>query len=145
MATDITILMVDDDKDDHIFFREALDNLKVGQISVLSVYDGSEAMNFLLKKGEYSKNNSPLPDFIVLDLNMPVLDGWGVMEQLKSLAQFHHLPIYVLTTSWQEAHQTECKRLGCSGFFSKPPDHNDLKAVIQSMLDDAAERQQMIS
>jgi CheY-like chemotaxis protein len=140
MAKFFHILLVDDDPDDHQFFREALRGLKIGNhianevVNVSSVYNGVQAMEYLLKGGVYATAAEPVPDFVVLDLNMPGMDGFEVLKQIRKKPEFAMLPVYVLTTSRDVKHKSACKELGCTGFFSKPPKKEELRVVISKMI-----------
>lgn len=132
--------MADDDLDDHALFKDALKGVKVGGFNssevfnVVSVYNGVQTMEYLLKRGTYKTSTDPLPDFIVLDLNMPVMDGFDVLKEIRKQNDLISIPVYVLTTSRDELHKQKCRDLGCAGFFSKPPSLTELRAVVQKML-----------
>src|SRR5688572_16179713 len=82
----LNILLIDDDPDDHQIFRSALkdvylEDFRVADIvKVHSIYNGALAIDNLLRKGFYKNNKDPLPDIIVLDLNMPLVDGFVVIH-----------------------------------------------------------------
>jgi len=91
-------------------------------------------MLYLLKQGRFSGNTDPLPHLLVLDLNMPVMDGWAVLQEINKHQELKKIPVYVLTTSKSEEHMRKCKDLGCAGFFSKPPKLDELRIVLSQML-----------
>ena len=88
MPNRINILLVDDDVDDHDFCREALDGIKVLNANLISLYDGKEAVDYLLFKNAFSGRKDPDPDLIILDLNMPIMDGWQCLEVLRKHKKF---------------------------------------------------------
>jgi CheY-like chemotaxis protein len=133
----INILLADDDPDDHDFFREAINLLNMPTCNVTYVYNGLLAIDYLLKRESYENNRDPAPDLIVLDLNMPILDGFTTLTEIKKRERIKHIPVYILTTSRERQHIQKCLDLGCAGFFSKPPKLQELKEVIRKMLDDA--------
>lgn len=140
MDTFINILFADDEIEEHIFFKEAINKINVVGHNVMSVYDGVQVLDYLLKEGPYKNSKDPVPDLLILDLNMPLMDGFGVIKKLKSLVQFKNLPLYVLTTSGNTDQLTICKNLGCSGYFAKPVKNDKLTKIIESILEKEATR-----
>jgi CheY-like chemotaxis protein len=134
MKDTINILLVDDDLDDHEFFKAAIHSIENVNCSVSYVFNGRQAMDYLLKTNAYKNINDPLPDFIALDVNMPVMDGFEFLKELKKNEKFRNIPVYILTTSRDISHLKKCKDLGCDDFFSKPPSLNELTSVIKKML-----------
>lgn len=131
----INILLVDDDLDDHDFCRDALDRLKILNSNLVSVYNGREALDYLLKRSSFSGSEDPKPDLIILDLNMPVMDGWDCLKELKKHDGLKGIPVYVLSTSRRNEDHKRCQEMGCLGFFSKPPKVDELQRVLSLMLD----------
>jgi len=85
------------------------------------VSDGEEAMDFLLRRGDYDKPAAaPRPDLLLLDLNMPKLDGRQVLQQIRKDEGLRSLPVVVLTTSKQEEDIIRSYELGCNSFITKP-------------------------
>jgi CheY-like chemotaxis protein len=136
----LNILLIDDDPDDHQIFRSALkdvylEDFKVSDIvKVQSIYNGALAIDYLLKKGFYRSNKDSLPDIIVLDLNMPLIDGYEVIREIHNHPELSRIPIYVLTTSRDEDIKKKCLALKCAGFYSKPAKKAELKAIIEQMM-----------
>src|SRR5688572_11689614 len=103
--TNFTILIVDDDQDDHDMFRSSIkrieiDGFKISEIiKLVSTYNGQEGLDFLLKKAELNSTKTSLPDFIVLDLNMPKMDGYTMLQKLSLEKELNQIPVYILTTS----------------------------------------------
>jgi CheY-like chemotaxis protein len=138
MSKHTKILLADDDEDDFLFFQEALGRTKIegvpaSEIVTLNyVQNGVQALNHLTRHNTLQEDL--LPDLIVLDLNMPILDGFAVLKEIKRNDRLKTIPVYLLTTSKSEEHKNECKKLGCAGFFSKPPQLSELQAIIEKML-----------
>ena len=85
------------------------------------VSDGEETMDFLLRRGDYDKPAAaPRPDLLLLDLNMPKLDGRQVLQQIRKDEGLRSLPVVVLTTSKQEEDIIRSYELGCNSFITKP-------------------------
>ena len=96
------------------------------------VSDGEEAMDYLLRRKQYADpKQAPRPDLLLLDLNMPKLDGRQVLQQMKSNPQLAVIPVIVLTTSQQEQDILQSYQLGCNSFIKKPV---DVHAFIDTMI-----------
>lgn len=94
------------------------------------VSDGEEALDYLYHRGAYGDSPSaPAPDLILLDLNLPKLDGRGVLMAIRSDASLRSLPVVVLTTSDQEVDIVRSYNLGCNSFITKPVDPAAFVAV----------------
>lgn len=133
MKENYSILLVDDDPDDHYFFRDALKKVNVPS-SLTSVHTGAEAMDLLLKKGRYANDTLKNPDLIVLDLNMPLLTGFDVLHQIKSNTKISGIPVYILSTSQDAADSKRVLDMGASGFYGKPGSAVKLHQIIVEML-----------
>jgi CheY-like chemotaxis protein len=119
------ILYAEDDFDDFESVKEALDQLSDQQL-LLHAKNGAEAVSFI-------ENATVLPSLIVLDLNMPVMDGKEVLQWLKDRNEYKHIPIMVFTTSSREDDVKLCQKHNCT-FFRKPTLYRDLLHVAQTML-----------
>lgn len=119
------ILYAEDDFDDFESVKEALDQLSDHQL-LLHAKNGAEAVSFI-------ENATVLPSLIVLDLNMPVMDGKEVLQWLKDRNEYRHIPIMVFTTSSREDDVKLCQKHNCT-FFRKPTLYRDLLHVAQTML-----------
>ncbi|HOZ86390.1 MAG TPA: response regulator [Bacteroidia bacterium] len=86
-----------------------------------------------MKRGEFSETDQGQPDLIFLDLNMPLLDGYGALTQIRSNLMFKDLPIYVLSTSGFEYDHKKSKQLGANDFFTKPTRLPELKDIIKNI------------
>jgi CheY-like chemotaxis protein len=134
------ILMIDDDQDDHDLFRSGIkdivvDNFKLSElVRVISVHSGMQGLNYLLKREEYKNNQDNLPDFVVLDLNMPLMDGFSTLQEMRAHSSLREIPVYILTTSKSDEHRKKCIKLNCAGFFSKPSAKKELREIIAQML-----------
>jgi CheY-like chemotaxis protein len=90
-------------------------------------------MAFLRKQGNYA--DAPTPDLILLDLNMPVMDGHEVLAEIVQDDDLKHLPVVILTTSADERTVLAMYKLRCSAFATKPIDFNDFSRLIQGIAD----------
>src|ERR1700741_3643337 len=96
-----TILMADDDADDRMMMKEALEENNFSH-SLEFVEDGAELLDYLYKRGKFVSEKLIRPNLIILDLNMPKVDGREALSQIKSNLNFKRIPVIVLTTSRAE-------------------------------------------
>ena len=123
------ILLVEDNEDDVYLIREAFDEASL-RVSLHHVDNGEKCMRFLRRQGDYA--NAPSPDLILLDMNMPVMDGYEVMTEIVKDEKLRHLPVVVLTTSYEAADIQKMYGLRCSSYITKPVDFdNFVKAIGQ--------------
>ena len=127
------ILHVEDQDADAYLFRAALDQAGIG-ISVYRVSDGDQALAFLNKSGIYQKARRP--DRVVLDLNMPRVDGWTVLRNLKEKAELKDVPIVVLSTSQRLEDRIRSMALGARQYLAKPNHFDDLVRVVECLCAD---------
>lgn len=123
--------MADDDPDDQILLRQALNENKIFN-AVRFVKNGEELIDFLYKRGEF-EDVASLPGLILLDLNMPKMDGRQALKLLKADPILKKIPIVVLTTSRADADILECYDLGVNSFISKPVNFADLVDVTREI------------
>jgi len=123
------VLLVDDNQADTDLMTEVL--TKNGDSHVQSVRDGVEAMAFLRRKGKYAKAVSP--HLIVLDLNMPRINGFQVLEWLKEHPTLYRMPVAVMTSSDHDPHAARAYELGADSYLIKPPDAEALLALDQRL------------
>jgi len=118
-AAPIEVLLVEDSPGDVRLTREALRDAKV-QLSLNVVSDGVEAMEFLSRTMMFSA--APRPNIILLDLNLPRLDGREVLEAIKRNPTLMNIPVVVLTTSESQADVMRSYKLHANCFITKPVD-----------------------
>lgn len=119
------ILYAEDDYDDFESVKEALYQLSDHQI-LLHAKNGAEAVSFI-------ENATILPSLLVLDLNMPVMNGKEVLLWLRDKEEYKTIPVMVFTTSSREEDVKLCQKHNCT-FFRKPTLYRDLLHVAQTML-----------
>ncbi|MBU0735230.1 MAG: response regulator [Pseudomonadota bacterium] len=127
----IPILLVEDDEDDIAITERAFKRARVSN-PLYIVRDGEEALEFLKHTGRYTDpDKAPRPGIILLDLNMPGLDGREVLERIKKDPKLHYIPVVVLTTSSEEADVLGCYVKGANTYITKPVDFEGfMHAVI---------------
>jgi len=127
------ILLVEDDRGSQELTRRALDEGKIRN-DLRIVEDGEEALAYLFRRGKYKDPaTSPRPDLLLLDLNLPRVDGREVLEQIRADSKLRRMAVVVLTTSRQEEDILRSYELGCNSFITKPVDINQFIRVIQAL------------
>jgi two-component system response regulator len=127
-ARPVRILLVEDSPGDVNLTREALRRAKVAN-ELEVVGDGVEAMEYLRGEGAYQ--DQPPPDLILLDLNLPRMDGREVLAAVKSDPQLKHIPVIVLTTSTAEADILASYQLHANAYVSKPVAFEEFLGALQ--------------
>jgi CheY-like chemotaxis protein len=128
-----TILLVEDNRGDQELTRRALGEGKIRN-ELRIVEDGEEALAYLFRRGKYKDpTTSPRPDLLLLDLNLPRVDGREVLEQIRADSKLRRMAVVVLTTSRQEEDILRSYELGCNSFITKPVDLNQFMQVIQAL------------
>ena len=128
----VEVLLVEDDPGDVMMTREAFQDYKLqNQLHVVS--DGAEAMEFLRQEGEYA--GRPRPDLVLLDLNLPRMDGRQVLEAIKSDPELASIPVVVLTTSENEDDVLRSYSLHANAYVTKPVDFARFIEVIRQIDD----------
>lgn len=128
----IDILLVEDNPGDADLAKEALDSSKVRN-RLFIVDDGVKAMEFLRKEGEYQ--GVPKPDLILLDLNLPRMDGRQVLAEVKRDQNLRMIPIVILTTSSAEEDILRSYNLHANCYITKPIDLNQFMKVVRTIED----------
>ena len=127
----ITILMADDDEEDRELTREALNDARLAN-NMRFVGDGQELLDYLRREGAYADEAPPEPGVILLDLNMPRMDGREALAEIKSDPKLRHIPVVVLTTSKAEEDIFRTYGLGVNSFITKPVTFAGLVEVLQA-------------
>ncbi|MDF1769148.1 response regulator [Maricaulis sp.] len=129
----LTILMVDDDPDDRLLFKEACEEVRLrNPLDFLE--NGEQLVDYLKRRGNYAdREGAPFPGIILLDLNMPLKDGREALEEIKADAELRHIPIIVLTTSKDEDDILSSYGLGASSYIVKPISLDRLMRVVNSI------------
>jgi CheY-like chemotaxis protein len=128
----IEILLVEDNPGDSRLAKEALKESKLKN-NLYVAEDGVEAMNFLYKKGKYSK--MPRPDLVILDLNLPKKDGREVLAEIKNDDNLKRIPVVILTISKAEEDILKTYNLHANCYVTKPLDLDQFMKVVKSIED----------
>jgi CheY-like chemotaxis protein len=125
-ANKSVILYAEDDFDDFESVKEALEQLS-DQHELRHAVNGTEVISYL------QRHENNLPSLIVVDLNMPIMNGKEVLQWLKQQEEFNKIQIMVFTTSSREEDVKLCQKYSCT-FFRKPTLYRDLLHVVQTMI-----------
>jgi len=128
----IEILLIEDNPGDVRLTKEALKECKIANKLHVAL-DGIEAIDFLYKKGKF--NNSPRPDVILLDLNLPKKDGREVLAEIKQDKDLRRIPVVVLTTSKSQEDIIKTYNLHANCYISKPIGMVQFIKVVKSIGD----------
>jgi CheY-like chemotaxis protein len=128
----ITILMADDDDDDYVLTKKALKESKLLN-TLVRVKDGEELIDYLLERGEYKDKEVTRPGVILLDLNMPRMDGREALKVIKSDPSLANIPVVVFTTSKAEEDVYRSYQLGGNSFITKPVTFENLITVMKTL------------
>lgn len=128
----VTILLVEDDPGHSILIQK---NLRRGGITneIVAVDDGRKAVDFLLKQGDFQQDTHAGALVMLLDLNLPVLDGYQVLKIVKNDERTKHIPIVVLTTTDNPFEVARCYDLGCNVYLTKPVDYEQFSDSIRNL------------
>ena len=128
----ITILLADDDEDDRLMTRDALREARLHN-DLRTVVDGVELLEYLRNEGVYaSRDAAPWPGLVLLDLNMPRMDGREALREIRRDPRLRALPIVVLTTSKAEEDIVRTYELGVNSFITKPVTFLGLVEVMKA-------------
>ena len=130
-AMPVRILLMEDDPGDVELILEALRGSRVA-LSVERVGDGEEGMRYLRRQGEHAA--APRPDLILLDLNMPRMDGISLIKEVRSNPATKFLPMVLLTTESHEDKKASGREAGATGWIVKPFKPEQLLAVVKRVL-----------
>lgn len=125
------IIIADDDSDDQLLAQQAIREIGF-EHNITSVYNGYELIDLLTKKEE--DGTLHLPDFILLDINMPMLNGFAALAQIRDNPELKNIPVYILSTSHSKGDMTLSRQLGANGFYTKPILFDQLKHILEEIV-----------
>ena len=130
----ITILLADDDEDDRVLTAGALRRSRLLN-DIRFVVDGEDLIHYLYGEGAYAEGGAPAPrpGLILLDLNMPKIDGREALAKIKGDPELRRIPIVVLTTSKAEEDIVRAYDLGVNSFISKPVSFEEFATAMQTL------------
>lgn len=126
----IEVLLVEDDPGDVVLTREGLATSTLS-LNLHVVDNGEKAVDFLDRRSPYAA--VPRPDLVILDLNLPRLNGFEVLAHIKANDSLKDIPVVVLTTSKAKTDADRSTEIGADCFLSKPPDFGGFARVVKSI------------
>jgi CheY-like chemotaxis protein len=128
-----TILHVEDDADDVLLFQHACQKAGLG-CNLQTVRDGVEAIAYLCGADQFSdRQQHPLPELVVLDIKLPRVNGFEVLDWMRKEDRFRRLPVVVFSSSNHEADVNRAYDVGANSFLLKPVDFNALVEVARTL------------
>jgi two-component system response regulator len=124
--------MADDDPDDRMLMKEALEENNLPS-NIHFVEDGNELLDYLHRRGQFAKKETFRPGLILLDLNMPKMDGREALRIIKSDPLLRRIPVVVLTTSKAEEDVFKTYDLGVNSFICKPVKFEELVEITKEI------------
>ena len=133
MANPMRIVVADDDADDRMLIEEALEESRLSNPVDFCV-DGQDLLDYLNREGQWAElAKEGLPGLILLDLNMPRMDGRTALERIKADERLKRVPIVILTTSKSEEDIIRTYGLGVNSFITKPVTFDGLVSIVQAL------------
>ena len=131
-AQEVIILLVEDDLG-HARLVEK--NLRRANITnkIITLNDGRQATDYLFGEGDYSGIGRATPLLVVLDLNLPVLDGFQVLRRMKEDMRTKRIPVIILTTTDDAREVINCYQLGCNMYIIKPVEYEQFSEAIRKI------------
>lgn len=125
------MLMVEDNPADVVFFKEAVITSQV-QVTVHVVAHGQDALRFLRRQGSFA--GAPRPDVVVLDLNLPIMNGQEVLVEMSSDPELNTMPVAILTTSTSELCVCDLYPAGRCVYFTKTDEFKRLQEIVRAIV-----------
>jgi CheY-like chemotaxis protein len=123
---EVTILLVEDDLGHARLIEKNLRRSNIAN-EIITVSDGQQALDYV------SGSERPSPLLVLLDLNLPVLDGYQVLERMKAGERTRCIPVVVLTTTDDHREMSRCYDLGCNVYVTKPVDYQQFSEAIRKL------------
>ena len=130
MTKPIHVLLVEDNPADADLMRDTIESGKL-HLDIATVRDGAEAIQYVRSQGAYA--NAPRPDLILLDLNLPKVNGRQVLAEIKGDADLRGIPVVVLTSSSAENDIAQSYDLGANCYVIKPVDLKAFQSIVQTV------------
>lgn len=126
------ILLVEDDADDVALTVRTFNKMHVAN-EIVVVRDGIEALDWLFSRGQYAGRHAVLPQLVLLDLRLPLLDGLEVLRAIRADERTRALPVVILSSSEEDRDAISSYDRGANSFVSKPVALNDFVAAVRQL------------
>ncbi|MBL8362714.1 MAG: response regulator [Rubrivivax sp.] len=130
MSTPVRVLLVEDNPGDADLTRETLEAGRL-HLEIDVVVDGEQALDYLLQRPPYA--GKPMPDLVLLDLNLPRISGREVLEEIRRQPRLRKVPIVILTSSDAEQDIVRSYELGANCYVTKPVGFEAFQTVVRSV------------
>jgi two-component system response regulator len=132
-AEPVEILLVEDEASDADLCMRALKRKKVAN-HLVWVKDGAEALDFLFARGAYAgRSGTDRPRLVLLDINMPKIDGFEVLRQVRADERLATMPVVIMTSSSEERDVAEGYHLGVNSYVAKPVDFASFQQAVEDV------------
>lgn len=129
----VVILIAEDDDDDFFLAQEAFDEYNLAN-EIHRVKNGEELLNYLKRRGQFQQPKlSPPPVLILLDLNMPRMDGREALKEIKSDPELRKIPVVIMTVSREEEDVVRSYELGANSYIRKPVRFSEMIEIIKTI------------
>ncbi|HUJ19069.1 MAG TPA: response regulator [Nitrospirota bacterium] len=128
----VMILLVEDDPGHALLIEKNLRRAGIAN-EIITLDNGQKAVDFLFKKGEYNGDGHPAPPLILLDLNLPIIDGYQVLTIIKNDDRTKQIPVVMLTTTDSPHEISRCYELGCNVFVTKPVEYEKFSEAVRML------------
>ena len=129
---EVSILLAEDDPGHARLIEKNLRRANVTN-RIDHVADGQQAVDYLFCEGEYADRKRSSPLLVLLDLNMPVLDGYQVLDRMKADERTKRIPVIILTTTDDAREVARCYELGCNVYITKPVDYDQFAEAMRKL------------
>ena len=130
MSNDVKILLADDDPEDRMIMADSFRELKLSKV-IHFVENGESIISYL----EAIKDETALPSLIILDLNMPRMNGTQTLKSIKGNERYKRIPVIIFSTSINSIEMEECIKTGAESYIVKPVTYKECLSTAQSFYD----------
>lgn len=130
-ATSLTILHVEDDQVDRMVIQRVIKKLGITD-QITQATNGEEALQ-ILRGGLSTSTTGDLPQLVLLDINMPKMNGLEFLKELRADPQLRHISVFMMTTSNDDSDRTEAYRYNVAGYIVKPVDIQQFESTFQTL------------
>ena len=123
------VIITDDDEDDFFLIKEAVSDLNLN-FELKHLSNGQLLIEYL---SELQKNHRPLPDMIVLDINMPIIDGFHALKIIRSNTSHAKIPVFMYTTSNSIEERDNCMNMGATAYFTKANTYEQVLTFVNNI------------
>jgi CheY-like chemotaxis protein len=128
----VTMLLVEDDPGHARLIEKNLRRANITN-TIITVDNGQKAVDFLFSQGEYTGQDVPSQLLVLLDLNLPILDGYEVLKKMKSDPHTKSIPVIILTTTDDPGEISHCYELGCNVYVTKPVNYDRFSEAVTNL------------